>query len=269
MENRFFEDIYIGDVSTISGIRPGGRTVDHSLNGRRDSCVLFVWNGEAVFRDGESSPITVGCGDLLFIPKGKKYRMEYTAPETTFVLVNFNTYKRSGEDALLMNDITLLGRDDEQNTVARIMTSFELCSTSENLPAILRKRELLYRLLGTVWGAPVQEAEYKRASRIAEGVILLEQNYIDSIPISRFAEACHVSENTFRLLFHKQYKTSPVQYRNRLRIARARELLTEGSCTVSEAAWATGFENVGYFCRLYKRITGENPSLTKRKTDVN
>ena len=31
---------------------------------------------------------------------------------------------------------------------------------------------------------------------------------------------------------------------------------------VAEAAYACGFENIGYFCRYYKKITGEMPSET-------
>ena len=116
-------------------------------------------------------------------------------------------------------------------------------------------------------GASFQnETEKGGNTRIVDGILLLEKTYLENIPISELARACHVSENTFRSLFRKQYKTSPIQYRNLLRIARARELLSEGSCTVTEAAYGSGFENVGYFCRLYKKLTGENPSRTKKKT---
>ena len=147
------------------------------------------------------------------------------------------------------------------------MTSFELCSTSMDIPAIFRRRELLYRLLGLAFGAAFQaEADKGGNSRALDGALLIEQTYLENIPISELARTCHVSENTFRAFFRKRFKSSPVQYRNKLRIARARELLSEGSCTIAEAAYGSGFENVGYFCRLYKKMTGENPSHTKGKT---
>ena len=266
MDSRFFEDVHVGDVFALSGIRPLGRLVDNSDLGRRSSGFLYVWQGKCVFRDGIKPPIAVSDGELLFIPKGKKYKMEYSAPTTTFVLVNFNTYSRCGENVLLMDDITLLAKDSEAKSIAKIMSDFELCSASVNLPSILRRRELLYKLLGAVYGCSYQtETDKRRTSSIYDGVLMLEQTYLENIPITKFAEASHVSENTFRTLFQKQYNMSPVRYRNRLRVARARELLAEGSCTVAEAAWDSGFENVGYFCRLYKRITGEKPSDTKKK----
>lgn len=66
-------------------------------------------------------------------------------------------------------------------------------------------------------------------------------------------------------LFKKHYGASPVQYRNRLRLERARELLREGGYTVFEAAYAVGFENLGYFCRYYKRVMGETPSESRAR----
>ena len=265
-ESRFYEEIYVSGVRVISGIRPSGRVVDKTTEARTTNGLLFIWNGETTFRE-KSRVIVARQGDLVFIPMGEKYRMEYTAESTTFVLVDFLTYTRDGEAARLHDSIKLLAKDGADNGIARIMTSFELCSTSMDAAAIFRRRELLYRLLGMAYGASYQaESERSANTKIADGALLLEKTYLENIPISELARACHVSENTFRSLFRKQYRTSPIQYRNLLRIARARELLSEGSCTVAEAAYGSGFENVGYFCRLYKKITGENPSRTKKKT---
>lgn len=265
-ESRIFEEIYLTSVRAISGVRPSGRTVDNTAEGRATSAVLFIWNGEATFR--EDRKVTVAtAGDLIYIPKGLKYKMEYTAPETTFVLVNFNSYFNMGGDALLYTCIKKLLKDSADNKIAQIMTSFELASSAMDAASIFRRRELLYRLLGIAYGAAYGGTEEGEGARLSDSVLLIEKTYLESIPISELAAAAHVSENTFRAQFKKKYKTSPVQYRNRLRIARARELLSEGSCTVAEAAYGSGFENVGYFCRLYKKLTGECPGKARKSTD--
>lgn len=265
-ESSFLDGIYVRDVRVISGVRPRGRIVDKTADGRHESGLVYIWNGETVFRDGGS--LTVAHpGDLIYIPKGKKYKMEYTVDGTTFVLVNFNTCRTSGENALLFDGITRVARDDGECTVARVMTSLELCAASMDASAIFRRKELLYRLLGIIFGSSHSiEPCTREGIKGVDGAVLIEKTYLENIPISELAEACHVSENTFRSLFRKKYKTSPVQYRNRLRIARARELLSEGSCTVAEAAWESGFDNIGYFSRLYKRTVGESPSETRRKS---
>ena len=125
--------------------------------------------------------------------------------------------------------------------------------------------ELMYRLLGLIYAARNSPAVGERsAARIAHGVHLLEQTYLENLPVSDYAKACHVSVSTFRSLFQKQFGVSPLRYRNRLRIERARELLEEGGFTVTEAAYASGFENIGYFCRYYRLLTGESPGETKK-----
>ena len=98
---------------------------------------------------------------------------------------------------------------------------------------------------------------------------MLEQTYLENLPIEKYAAVSHVSVNTFRSLFQKQFGTSPLKYRNSLRIERAKELLNEGGFTVAEVAYASGFENIGYFCRYYRRITGESPGETKRNITKN
>ena len=71
--------------------------------------------------------------------------------------------------------------------------------------------------------------------------------------------------NRSRQLFGKHFGTSPLKYRNMLRIRRAKQLLEDGNCTVTEAAYDSGFENIGYFCECYKKITGETPKQTKQR----
>ena len=266
MDSRLFESLCISNVAVISGIRPFGRTVDNSESGRRCHGLLYIFSGEAIFFCNDKS-IKANQKDLLYIPKGAKYKMQYSAESTTFVLVNFEAFDKSGTPLCLYDDIHAVARDDAANKLAKIMASFELCSASKNLASSFRRKELLYRLFGAIFSADslIGSSDVKNAG-IQRGVLLLEQTYIENLPISEFAKVSHVSVGTFRSAFNKLYKMSPVQYRNHLRISRARELLLEGSSTVAEAAYASGFENIGYFCRLYKRLVGESPSETKNGT---
>ena len=263
---RFTDDLHVFDISVISGIRARGRTIDFTRCGRRNNGFLFVWDGEETFFDEQRKKIVVSNGDLVFLPKGKKYRMEYTAPSTTFVVVNFDLCDKNNKDIILFEDIVLVAKDDVTRRISKIMMNFELCSTSKTMETILRKKELMYRLLGTIYAPSfslVTRSELNE--QISEGVHLLEQTYLENLPIAQYAEASHVSVNTFRSAFQKEFGTSPLKYRNRLRIERAKELLGESGFTVAEAAYASGFENIGYFCRYYRKITGESPGETKRK----
>ena len=258
------KDLCIGNVTVTSGIRPKGRNLNRSYIGRNCSGFLYIWRGEACFYERDRRVVKVGTGELVFIPKGLTYKMQYTGEETTFVLINFELFEKAGEDLVLQDHITHIAQEEDVRWIANIMAKFETISASESPIAMFRRKELLYRLLALIYTENFQLTVEQQYPQITEGAHLLKQRYLENIPITKLAEVCNISVSSFRDLFHKEYGMSPVQYRKRLRINRARELLSEGSCTVAEAAFASGFENIGYFCNCYKKITGETPSQTKK-----
>jgi hypothetical protein len=107
---------------------------------------LYIFSGEATFWCNDGGSVVASAGQLVFIPKGKHYRMKYTADSTTFVLVNFDT-DGAKESAIVFSDgITVVAKDDELYRIAKIMTGFELCGATKTLAASFRKKELFYLL---------------------------------------------------------------------------------------------------------------------------
>lgn len=246
----------------MSGVRPAGRTVDRLEQGRGNHGILYLWEGAVEFRLPNGSCLRAQAGDLTVIPKGSRYEMRYVADSTTFVLMNLQLKTPDGEDAAFFDDIRVAANDLPERHIASIMAKLEMCSASENSTAIFRRKELAYRLFSTVFGGddPLAAQEH---SHIRPGVVLLQQSYLENIPITQLARHCNMSVSSFRRQFGLAYGCSPVQYRNELRLQRARALLLEGNCTVTEAAYASGFENLGYFCRSYKKRMGETPQATR------
>jgi len=259
------ENIYVGDVVVISGIRPAGRIYSKRKSGRSKHGFLYIWSGEAAVDLGRGRSLKISEGHLVYLPKNLKYKLQYTGENTTFVVVNFELYRENMQPFALAEDITVMGRDNGIYTIANIMSKLEMCSAAQNMAGQFRRNELLFRLLGAVFSDNEMFAE-QQYPQITKGVLLMKQTYLESLPVEMFAKQCNMSESAFRKLFHKQYGMSPLQYRNRLRINRARQLLEYDHCTVAEAAYASGFENLGYFCRYYKKITGETPKQTKQKS---
>lgn len=268
MEGLCLEELCISDVAVISGVRALGREIDYRIGGRKKNGLFYVFCGQADFCDENGSHITICDGGLLFLPKNNRYKMQYLAKATTFVVVNFDMTNAAGEEIALFSEITPLAQNDPLRRIAGIMAKLELCGSAHGFVAMCRKKELLYRLLGQVGAASVFESRMQDIPpQILAGVRLLEQTYLENLPIARFAEESNVSVNTFRNLFGKQFGISPIKYRNHLRIERARQLLAEGGFSIAEVAFASGFENLGYFCRTYRRLIGENPRDTKRRCE--
>ena len=98
---------------------------------------------------------------------------------------------------------------------------------------------------------------------IADGIMYIENNYLEDTSVGELAAMCHVSESGFRKLFKEYSDHSPVQYRNILRIQKAQELLRSGEYTVSTAAEAVGITDVYYFSKMFKKVTGKTPKSFK------
>jgi len=62
-------------------------------------------------------------------------------------------------------------------------------------------------------------------------------------------------------------------YIRKLRIEKAIQLLNNPKYSLSEIAYLTGFSDQSHFTRIFKKVTGKNPSsfkknITKSKTDT-
>ena len=68
-----------------------------------------------------------------------------------------------------------------------------------------------------------------------------------------------MSEVSFRRSFREYTGLSPIDYRNAIRLSNAKSKLQSGAYNVSEAAYESGFSNLSFFIRLYKKKYGHTP----------
>ena len=77
--------------------------------------------------------------------------------------------------------------------------------------------------------------------------------------VAYYAELCNMSEVNFRRLFKEYTGLSPIDYRNDVRLSKARSKLQSGEYNVSEVAEICGFSNLSFFIRVYKKKYGYTP----------
>ena len=94
---------------------------------------------------------------------------------------------------------------------------------------------------------------------ILNSLIFLEEHYQDPVTVKEMAAASNLSESYFRGVFKEVMGLSPLDYLNRIRIARALEYLQDEELSITETAIRVGIPDSNYFTRLFKRITGESP----------
>ena len=94
---------------------------------------------------------------------------------------------------------------------------------------------------------------------IAKGILYLEENENIDLPVSEIAKMCNVSEIYFRKLFKQYSGLTPVQFKMNKKIERAMQYLAFENKTIKETAALLNFNEISYFCRVFKDKTGVTP----------
>lgn len=92
----------------------------------------------------------------------------------------------------------------------------------------------------------------------------IHANYDRNPDVNAVAAGVHLSTAAFCRYFKKQTKMTFTDFVNQYRITQAKTLLLK-DLTVSEACYEVGFESLSYFNKLFRKLTGENPSAFKKR----
>ena len=97
--------------------------------------------------------------------------------------------------------------------------------------------------------------------KIVDSVIFyLKDNIENPVTLDSMVENIAFSKTYLKTLFKKKTGTTIMKYLTRLRIDKAKQLLSEGNSTVSEISALCGFSTVHYFSNTFKKETGMTPT---------
>lgn len=82
-------------------------------------------------------------------------------------------------------------------------------------------------------------------------------------PVKRLAEVSGVSEAHFARSFKQAFGIPPHRYLLTRRIEQATTLLRDTDLPITDIAFATGWESLGTFGRIFRDITGQSPGALR------
>jgi len=103
----------------------------------------------------------------------------------------------------------------------------------------------------------------KQQDRMLEIYKHVEENFRENIDTSIIANKTNLSVPAFCRYFKKATKLTYTDFVNQYRITHAKKCLLQ-DMNVSEACFESGFENLSYFNRTFKKVTGVSPSVFKK-----
>ncbi|MBQ8509191.1 MAG: helix-turn-helix domain-containing protein [Clostridia bacterium] len=257
IETRFIAlsklDINAAVYAAGHGIWQRGKADQYTASGRRTNLFYFMISGKRQYYIGGKPAFTLNPGDIIFIPITSCYRsMAVDEPHSEGIYIDFGLF-RNGEELYVNDPFRVFHHMNEYLPHFRNMV--------DNRYDRLRLKGELYQLL-SVLAAHEAAALHGNdtANSIYRAVLEMEKHPERSIDIAAMARTCCLSETGFREQF-KRFTggVTPMEYRNRLRIDRADDLIASGSFSIGQIADKLGFYDTAHFYRVYKKIRGATP----------
>lgn len=95
--------------------------------------------------------------------------------------------------------------------------------------------------------------------RIIDAINYIDRNFREPVTLKELAEMVHMNQNYFSTYFKNVMNCSVSTYIIRRRLKHACLLLATTEDSIIEIASASGFENVPYFNRTFKKHIGMTP----------
>lgn len=135
------------------------------------------------------------------------------------------------------------------------------------LRMLIRQRKLLYSRYSST-GIPPPDDNHN--FKIEDGFIkkineVMTMHLVDDrFDINSLCEKLNMSRTQLYRKFRSLTSQSPHDYYLKLKLHKARHMLTTSDLTVAEAAYRAGFKNVSHFSKAFTREFGINPSDIRR-----
>ena len=231
----------------------------------------------------DNTPYFLSKGDVLFVPCTSLHRA--TPGDCVYECLVFDLNmlaRRSGDVA-------------EKYVLPLVNDSVNIdCVLSQNDPAFyqtvnavflaMREREkhneleilgLLFSVFGLLYARgritnKMKVTHRKSAVAVTKVIDWIQENYKSHITLEELSRISGVNQKYLCRIFKEYTSKTPVSYINELRIENACHEITFGEKNITKAAFDNGFNDSGYFSKIFKEKKGITPKeyqlLSRTKT---
>ena len=215
--------------------------------------LAFHTNGVKIYIFDDGTKITVKPKEMIYLPKHSNY--EVTSEEIgDCYAINFDISEEISFAPFavkIKNDVSVLNRFKTAKKVWE----------QKRQGHILKCKAELYDIIYLMQQEYFSEyLSNDKLEIIKPGIEYIHREYTKQhISVEDLSAICGVTPEYFRKIFKTYYGTSPVKYINELKISHAKELLASGMYSVTEAAMQSGYTDMSYFSREFKKNTNITP----------
>ena len=255
----------IGGVSVISCghiFAQKGRKIDRP-NGRCDYLLFYVSKSCEHFV--LQTEVTAKEGSFVFFRPFEKQEHYYTEDKTgEFYYIHFNA----------PDGFDLMGFGS--SVVYHTKHSTQICDLFEEIIAELQSKNpayeeicvsKLFNIISLLKRKTEKETGNKNRynDKIAFVIQTMNRGYEKSYSLDEYAKMCNMSKFHFLRIFRSITGLSPIEYRNKIRLDHAKEMLEDGNLSIVEIGRRVGYPCNAYFCDAFKNKMGISPTQYRKQ----
>lgn len=220
---------------------------------------LLACRGEYTTASGQC--IAVPKNSIVYVPKDSRYTFrcfDIENHDANTIIINFQLTDESAVPFSIASQISPI----ELPNYTYFRTLFEEIadlSTQRSFFPCAQQAVFFRIFCGLCEHFHHEYVHSSRFSIIAPGIEYLETDESLELSVSALAQLCHVSTTYFEHLFKEYSGMTPVAFKLKKKIHRAKQCLAYENRTIKETAELLGFHDLPYFYRVFKKETGQTP----------
>ncbi len=252
---KFLEkDNVISQITLAILLRAGKGTPVHK--NRSTHGLAYNINHTCIYKFDSGKILEVKSGDCIYLPKTSNYTVikGETNTNSTVYAINFNIVNDEIFEPQVFhtrgkNEYEALFNKSCNAWLNKNVGFYDECfSNLYRIIKLLKKENSSYALQSAI------------LNKLTPALKYINENFTqNNIKLAHLAYICNVSEPYLRRLFNNAFSTSPSIYIRNMRINYAKNLIKSGEYSITEIAIISGFCDVSYFSREFKKSTGITP----------
>ncbi len=225
----------------------------------------------------------IEAGDVCVVCPSQLHSCTHFDPNSTLtcLIIDMDIYRSHNVDSLEERYVTPLtetsialpnhikGNENLRQQICKCCEIF----TDQQEGYLLQLKALLFYIFYLLYtqGGEIRSIEPKEnpasLSRERVNMILqyVEEHYAERIKLDDLVQILHINKYYICKLFQQYIGKTFLDYVNLVRIQKAVDLIVSTNDSITSIAFATGFQDINYFSRIFKRVMHISPTELRKR----
>ena len=233
---------------------------------RRRNGFLYLVEGEVEYIFGQTVQ-KLHPGALIYLPFQSNHTYKGLTEKVRYIRLDFTALDYDSQETVIFSKFPLLITQKLDGKSEGILIELTTLCTKKNMFDQLKLNALLFEFLDRIIRITHEQTTPKSGNIAINVLNYISNHYTENITAESLCSTFHTSITYIRREFKRYTGFTITDYINHYRIRQSLPLLSQSNISILDVALEVGYNDVAYFCRIFKKIMFITP-LQYRKSDL-